>query len=135
MAEEQLLLPLQLRAVSMTTGATGFDISADNRLFSYNQGPRIWEDLSWPVASQSDAINISFYNNAGLLAKQGFAGEWALLRFLFASHELVTPQQGNTVTIDYQFKDQRIRLQYRVKDETLRLSPDLFLRLRLPPTL
>ncbi|CAA0084106.1 Uncharacterised protein [BD1-7 clade bacterium] len=129
---QKLSLPIHMRAVSMSPDATHFDVTADQALFSYAQGPRIWRNLEWPIDSQSETIKVSFFNNAGVLATQTYAGNWALLRFLFAGEERVNAESGNIVTMDYQNNVETIRLQYRIRDEQQRLTPQLFNDLKLP---
>ncbi len=87
---EELALQLRLKASSMSTTTTKFDIRETEGVFSYRHGPRLWQDIAWPSAGRDGYISANFYKGENRIASQSYSGQWALFRMLFDGRSSAT---------------------------------------------
>lgn len=131
---QQLALKLSLRADSMSTALTEFQLRQDELIFSYRQGPRLWREISWPNDGRNNPLSAIFYKNEDKVASHTYSGEWALFRMIFDG--VITVSSSNAVTnVYYGIKDNKISLVYTLHDSPYALDKNLFQTFALPETL
>ena len=131
---EELALQLRLKASSMSTTTTKFDIRETEGVFSYRHGPRLWQDIVWPSAGRDGYISANFYKGENRIASQSYSGQWALFRMLFDGRSSATSDR-RVRNLLYKLGDEEVVLKYSLKDSNLPLTKGLLTRFNLPSAL
>ena len=133
-AGQELALQLQLKASSMSTTATKFDLRETESVFSYRHGPRLWHDVVWPSSGKDGYVSANFYKGENRIASQSYSGQWALFRMLFDGRSSATTDR-TVRNLLYKIGDEEVVLKYSLKDSNLPLSKGLLTSFNLPSVL
>ncbi|CAM3140587.1 type VI secretion system membrane subunit TssM [Moritella viscosa] len=131
---QELALQLRVKASSMSTSTTKFDIRGAESLFSYRHGPRLWQNIAWPITGKEGYLSINFYKGENRIASQSYTGQWALFRMLFDGKSSATGDRRIRHLV-YHLDNEDIVLSYTLKDSNEILTKGLFSRFYLPATL
>ncbi|WP_084605253.1 type VI secretion system membrane subunit TssM [Psychromonas aquimarina] len=133
-AGQELALQLRVKASSMSTTSTQFDIREAERLFSYRHGPRLWQDITWPSTGEDGYLSASFYKGENRIASKSYSGQWALFRIMFDGKSSATGDR-RIRNLVYKLEDQDVILQYALKDSNASLEKGLLTSFYLPASL
>ncbi|MGB0894593.1 MAG: type VI secretion system membrane subunit TssM [Parashewanella sp.] len=128
---QELGVKVSVRASSMSTDITEFQLRTEQTIFKYTHGPRVWEDISWPAAGVDGFLSANFYHGDNRVATRSYIGQWALFRMLFSSRS--EPTSTRLVRkLHYQLKDNEMVIDYTLKDSNQVLAKSLFTSFVLP---
>jgi type VI secretion system protein ImpL len=131
---QELALQLRVKASSMSTSSTQFDIREAESLFSYRHGPRLWKSISWPSIGQNGYLSANFYKGENRIASKSYSGQWALFRILFDGKSSATADR-RTQNLVLKLNDHDVVLQYGLKNSNSSLEKGLLTSFYLPATL
>jgi type VI secretion system protein ImpL len=128
-------VPFLVKAQSMTPTLTEFTIRDDGLLFSYRNGPTIWQNLTWPMLdNQSFNLDLQIKNVDGIVNRQRFEGFWNWFRLADAlKGSLITGTQD--VSLLYSDKDNQVRFILRVENGVNPFVANYFAGTQIPLTL
>ena len=128
---QELALQLRVKASSMSTTSTQFDIREAERLFSYRHGPRLWQDIVWPSTGEDGYLSASFYKGENRIANKDYSGQWALIRIMFDGKSSATGDR-RVRNLVYKLEGQDVILQYALKNSNSALEKGLLTSFYLP---
>ncbi|MCG7496203.1 type VI secretion system membrane subunit TssM [Vibrio sp. Of7-15] len=131
---QELALQLRLKASSMSTSTTQFDIREAESLFAYRHGPRLWQNIAWPTTGEDGYISANFYNGENRTASKSYTGQWAIFRMLFDGQSSSTGDR-RIRNLVYKLEKDDIVLQYALKDSNRALNKGLLTSFYLPSSL
>ncbi|RYV01402.1 type VI secretion system membrane subunit TssM [Shewanella sp. OPT22] len=124
-------LKFSLKANSMSTDVTRFQIRADNNVFSYEHGPRVYTEIDWPQVNFNGYLSTDFYRGKNQVETKSYQGQWAFFRALFKDKSL--PTSARTVRkVIYKLNDQYITLDYTLRNSNSTISSDVFTNFSMP---
>jgi type VI secretion system protein ImpL len=128
-------VPFMVKAQSMTPTLTEFTIRDDGLLFSYRNGPTIWQNLSWPMLdNQSSNLDLQIKNVDGVVNRKRFEGFWNWFRLADTlDGSLIIGSQD--VSLLYTDKDNQVRFLLRVENGVNPFTANYFADTRIPATL
>lgn len=133
--ENEVQVPFLVKAQSMTPTLTEFTIRDDGLLFSYRNGPTLWQNLTWPMLdNQSFNLDLQMKNVDGIVNRQRFEGFWNWFRLADSlDGSLITGTQD--VSLLYSDKDNQVRFILRVENGVNPFTANYFVGTRIPVTL
>lgn len=131
---QELALQIRVKASSMSTSCTRFDIREAERLFSYRHGPRLWQDITWPSTGEDGFLSANFYKGENRIASKSYSGQWALFRIMFDGKSSATGDR-RVRNLEYKLDEQDVVLQYALKDSHSPLKKSLLTSFYLPSAL
>lgn len=131
---QELALNLRVKASSMSTTSTQFDIREAESLFSYRHGPRLWQNIAWPSTGEDGYISANFYKGENRIASKSYSGQWALFRALFDGRSSATGDR-RIRNLVYKLDNEDVVLQYALKDSNSSLTKHVLTSFHLPSTL
>ncbi|WP_299490761.1 type VI secretion system membrane subunit TssM [uncultured Shewanella sp.] len=131
--DNQLELILSIKPRNLSSSATRFDLLTESVLLNYQQGPRLWSKLTWPMDMNNFPLSANFFFNGMKLAERNYSGDWALFRFFNDSTISYNPFTKNYL-LNYQLDRYRIDIEVKGK-ERLHLIFNLIDGFNLPSKL
>ncbi|ELA9196631.1 type VI secretion system membrane subunit TssM [Vibrio parahaemolyticus] len=131
---QELALKLGLKASSMSTDVTEFQLREAESVFSYKHGPRVWREVDWPTTGVDGYLSANFYKGDHRVATQAYTGQWALFRALFEGDSSATASRL-VRKLNYKVSDNNIVLDYTLRDSNQTLDKSLFTHFSLPKQL
>ncbi|WP_064609335.1 type VI secretion system membrane subunit TssM [Photobacterium sp. J15] len=128
---QELALKLELKASSMSTSVTEFQIREAETVFGYRHGPRVWKDISWPTTSVEGYLSTNFYQGKNRVAMRSYSGQWALFRMLFDGESSATAARL-VRKLNYKVSGNNIVVDYTLRDSNQTLDKSLFTAFSLP---
>ncbi|WP_298771909.1 type VI secretion system membrane subunit TssM [uncultured Shewanella sp.] len=113
--DNQLELMLSIKPRNLSSSATRFDLVTESILLNYQQGPRLWNKLTWPMDMNNFPLSANFFFNGMKLAERSYEGDWALFRFFNDSIISYNPFTKNYL-LNYQLDKYRIDIEVKGKD-------------------
>ena len=128
-------IPFLVKAQSMTPTLTEFTIRDDGLLFSYRNGPTIWQNITWPMLdNQSFNLDLQIKNVEGVVDRQRFEGFWNWFRLADTlGGSLIVGTQD--VSLLYADKDNQVRFILRVENGVNPFVANYFAGTRIPASL
>jgi len=133
-AGQELALQLRIKASSMTTTTTKFDIRDTETLYSYRHGPRLWQEIQWPTIGEDNYLSVNFYKGENRIASQSYTGQWRLFRMLFDGKSSMTSDRRIRNFV-YKIDNEKIVLSHALKGSDVNLTKGIFTRFYLPSKL
>ena len=124
-------MTLKLKASSMSTSVTQFNIMETENIFSYRHGPRLWQSIAWPSIGEDDYMSVNFFSGENRVASKSYSGQWALFRALFDGRSSATGDR-RIKKLTYKLNNEDIVLQYSLKGSNQIFDKYLFTRFSLP---
>lgn len=131
---QELRLSLALKASSMSTKITEFQLREAENVFVYKHGPRLWTNMDWPTIGIDGYLSASVYQGKNRVGIKSYSGPWALFRMLFDGDSSATNQRF-VRKLNYKLGDKRIVLDYTLRDSNLEIDAALFSQFNLPKRL
>ncbi len=128
---QELALKFALRASSMNTSVTQFQIREAESVFDYRHGPRVWTEVNWPTTGIEGYLTTNFYQGENRVATRSYTGQWALFRALFDGDSSKTATRL-VRKLNYKLNDNRIVIDYTLRDSNQTLDKSLFTSFALP---
>ena len=128
---QELAMTLKLKASSMSTSVTQFNIMETENIFSYRHGPRLWQSIAWPSIGEDDYMSVNFFSGENRVASKSYSGQWALFRALFDGRSSATGDR-RIKKLTYKLNNEDIVLQYSLKGSNQIFDKYLFTRFSLP---
>ncbi|WP_299002077.1 type VI secretion system membrane subunit TssM [uncultured Shewanella sp.] len=113
--DNQLELILSIKPRNLSSSATRFDLVTESILLNYQQGPRLWNKLTWPMDMDNFPLSANFFFNGMKLAERNYEGDWALFRFFNDSIISYNPFTKNYL-LNYQLDKYRIDIEIKGKE-------------------
>lgn len=128
-------IPFSVKAQSMTPTLTEFTIRDDGLLFSYRNGPTLWQNLTWPMLdNQSFNLDLQMKNADGIVNRKRFEGFWNWFRLADSlDGSAITGTQD--VSLLYEDKDNQVRFILRVDSDINPFVANFFAGTRIPVSL
>ncbi|KDM90348.1 type VI secretion system membrane subunit TssM [Photobacterium galatheae] len=131
---QELALKLSLKASSMSTDVTEFQLREAESVFAYKHGPRVWREVDWPTTGVDGYLSANFYKGDNRVATQSYTGQWALFRALFDGDSSATASRL-VRKLNYKISENNIVLDYTLRDSGQTLDKSLFTHFNLPKQL
>ncbi|KJZ14712.1 hypothetical protein TW85_08275 [Marinomonas sp. S3726] len=133
--DKAIQIPFLVKAQSMTPTLTEFTIRDDGLLFSYRNGPTLWQNLTWPMLeNQSFNLDLQIKNVDGVVNRQRFEGFWNWFRLADSlDGSLITGTKD--VSLLYADKDNQVRFILRVENGVNPFTANFFAGTRVPASL
>jgi len=131
---QELAMTLKLKASSMSTSVTQFNIMETENIFSYRHGPRLWQSIAWPSIGEDDYMSVNFFSGDNRVASKSYSGQWALFRALFDGRTSATGDR-RIKKLTYKLNNENIVLQYSLRGSNQIFDKSLFTRFGLPARL
>ncbi|RLV61250.1 type VI secretion system membrane subunit TssM [Parashewanella curva] len=131
---QELALNLGFMPTEMSSDVSSFVLRGDEDIFSYNHGPRIWSDLSWPSNRINGFLSASFFNGANRVAFKTYRGQWALFRMLFDGEGKQTSSRLIR-RLDYSIDKKQLTFSYTLRNSSQHLALNLINQFKLLPNL
>ena len=130
-SSKQLSIPFRVKTKSMSANAIGFDIFFGRTVFSYQHGPKIWDDFTWPDPDNQSELLTIFHTTDNKKQTLKYNGDWAWLRLIYGFYQprQLSPQMK--VVSD----DHEITLNLSVNGDINPLNPNFFSQLAIPDNL
>jgi type VI secretion system IcmF/VasK family protein len=132
---EKFSIKFKLKPQSMSASLLTFELFSDRTLLTYQHGPKLWQEFSWPATSEQMALLTIFTDVNQMQTTTSYPGQWAWLRLIYQNYsdDVVIGEEGNLMTI-HDKKNQMSFLLSVTSDENP-LHLDFFKRINLSQTL
>ncbi|WP_434340035.1 type VI secretion system membrane subunit TssM [Motilimonas cestriensis] len=123
-------LSFTLKAHTMSSELTRFDISAEQSLFRYRHGPALWQQITWSDPKQLEYdLTVTMNTPQAQVLKKEVAGPWSWFKLLSL------PADSDSRLVEIRNEQYKMVLELHSDQQTNPFLADFFTRLHLPASL
>lgn len=127
----QFSINFKIKAQSMSAHLLTFELFSERSLFTYQHGPRLWQQFTWPNSTEQVELLTIFTDVNQQKNTTRYIGQWAWLKLIYKYYQdsALSSQGSNLMKITD--KETEMSLLLSVDSDENPLKPDFFNRIKL----
>ena len=124
---EQFNISFKAKILSMSAELLSFELFTQRSIFSYQHGPKLWTNFTWPDLSNQNDLLAIFTDTKNQKQTLTFAGQWAWLRLIYKYYQ----ESGSSSQVKLVQGDNEVTLMLNVDGDYNPLAANFFSRIQL----
>ncbi len=128
---EQFAINFKVKAKSMSANIVAFELFSARSLFTYQHGPKLWQQFTWPNSSEQNELLTIFTDIKQQKNTTTYSGQWAWLRLFSKYYDGNNSSNQSSNLVKITDKKAEISLLISVDGDESPLEPNFFNRIKL----